>query len=155
MPKLNKKLILNTTTVAVSCGCRKYKLSKLFHPKPNNHRHHHHSSTATSYTTTPSSTTTTTLSPEYSTPDDDCEMSRAVEGFGRIGDNSLAVEKDSDDPYVDFRESMLQMIMEKQIYSGDDLRELLKCFLQLNSPYYHGTIIRAFTEIWNNIFVVS
>lgn len=74
-----------------------------------------------------------------------------MQGFGRIGGNSLAVEKDSDDPYVDFRESMLQMIMEKEIYGQDDLRELLNCFLQLNSPYYHGIIIKAFTEIWNNV----
>ena len=47
---------------------------------------------------------------------------------------SVAVEKDSDDPYLDFRHSMLQMILEKQIYSKDDLRQLLDCFLQLNSP---------------------
>ncbi|KAF9661738.1 hypothetical protein SADUNF_Sadunf19G0099800 [Salix dunnii] len=31
------------------------------------------------------------------------------------GDGSVAVEKDSDDPYLDFRHSMLQMILEKQI----------------------------------------
>uniref|UniRef100_A0A6N2MSI3 Transcription repressor n=1 Tax=Salix viminalis TaxID=40686 RepID=A0A6N2MSI3_SALVM len=69
--------------------------------------------------------------------------SGAVRGFGRVGDESVAVEKDSDDPYLDFRHSMLQMILEKQ---------LLDCFLQLNSPYYHGVIIKAFTEIWNGVF---
>lgn len=64
----------------------------------------------------------------------------------------MAVEKDSDDPYLDFRQSMLQMILENEIYSKDDLKELLNCFLQLNSPYYHGIIVRAFTEIWNGVF---
>ncbi|KAJ6743208.1 TRANSCRIPTION REPRESSOR OFP7-RELATED [Salix viminalis] len=78
--------------------------------------------------------------------------SGAVRGFGRVGDESVAVEKDSDDPYLDFRHSMLQMILEKQIYSKDDPRQLLDCFLQLNSPYYHGVIIKAFTEIWNGVF---
>ncbi|KAK1429262.1 hypothetical protein QVD17_11468 [Tagetes erecta] len=158
MPTINKKLLLNTTTVDVGCGsgCRKFKLSKLFHPKPINRRHHrrhhHHSSASTSWATTPSTTTTaTTFSPDSTDESSEVRSLRAVQGFGRIGGNSLAVEKDSDDPYVDFRESMLQMIMEKQIYGRDDLRELLNCFLQLNSPYYHGIIIRAFTEIWNNV----
>ncbi|KAL8255710.1 hypothetical protein R6Q59_030777 [Mikania micrantha] len=96
--------------------------------------------------------TATTFSPNSTAEEDsDVRSLRAVQGFGRIGGNSLAVEKDSDDPYVDFRDSMLQMIMEKEIYRRDDLRELLNCFLQLNSPYYHGIIIRAFTEIWNNV----
>nr|GMD87124.1 transcription repressor OFP6-like [Ipomoea batatas] len=85
--------------------------------------------------------------PAYASSDADSEIKslRAVQGFGRIGGESVAVEKDSDDPYLDFRHSMLQMILEKNIYSKDDLKELLNCFLQLNSPYYHGVIVRAFT----------
>lgn len=66
----------------------------------------------------------------------------------------MAVEKDSDDPYLDFRHSMLQMILENEIYSKDGLRELLNCFLQLNSPQHHGVIVRAFTDIWNGVFSV-
>ncbi|KAL6537881.1 hypothetical protein OROHE_012168 [Orobanche hederae] len=61
----------------------------------------------------------------------------------------LAVVKDSDDPYRDFRQSMLQMIFEKEIYSRNDLQQLLDCFLQLNSPRHHEIIFRAFMEIWN------
>jgi uncharacterized protein (TIGR01568 family) len=87
----------------------------------------------------------------FSDTDNSGTCSRAVRGFGRVGGESVAVEKDSDDPYLDFRHSMLQMILEKQIYSKDDLRQLLDCFLQLNSPYYHGIIVRAFTEIWNGV----
>ncbi|XP_051134518.1 transcription repressor OFP8-like [Andrographis paniculata] len=62
---------------------------------------------------------------------------------------SLAVVKDSDDPYNDFRQSMLQMILENRIYSRNSLRQLLHCFLQLNSAQHHEIIIRAFMEIWN------
>ncbi|KAL8227152.1 hypothetical protein R6Q57_016984 [Mikania cordata] len=159
MPTITKKLKLNNTAVAVGCGggCRRIKLSKIFHPKPKKHKHHHHHSSAWSTTTSTSTTATaTTFSPKSTAEDDsDVRSLRAVQGFGRIGGNSLAVEKDSDDPYVDFRDSMLQMIMEKEIYRREDLRELLNCFLQLNSPYYHGIIIRAFTEIWNNVMSVK
>ncbi|XP_002523863.2 transcription repressor OFP2 [Ricinus communis] len=65
--------------------------------------------------------------------------------------NSIAVVKDSNDPYQDFKHSMLQMIFEKEIYSADDLQELLNCFLKLNSPRHHGLIVQAFTEIWNDV----
>ncbi|KAG4183253.1 hypothetical protein ERO13_A09G097633v2 [Gossypium hirsutum] len=42
---------------------------------------------------------------------------------------------------------MLQMIVEKRIYSKHDLEELLQCFLELNSPCHHDVIIKAFMEI--------
>ncbi|CAH1436591.1 unnamed protein product [Lactuca virosa] len=166
MPTVKRKLSLNTTAVSVGCGsaCRRINLSKIFHRKPNKHkhsryysdvdRHHHHSSSSVSASTswsTTTNTTTATLSPNAS--DTATHDSNVVQGFGWLGGNSLAVEKDSNDPYVDFRESMLQMIREKEIYGKDDLRELLNCFLQLNSPYYHGIIVRAFTEIWNSISI--
>nr|XP_043635215.1 transcription repressor OFP6-like [Erigeron canadensis] len=159
MPTIKKKLIANTTSVTVGCGshCRNLNLSMIFHPKPNKNkrRHYHHSSaSSSSWNTTPtattSCTTTATLSPNTSS-DTTTTTTTTVHGFGWLGGNSLAVEKDSSDPYVDFKESMLQMIMEKEIYGKDDLRELLNCFLQLNSPYYHGIIVKAFTEIWNNL----
>ncbi|XP_073128125.1 transcription repressor OFP6-like [Henckelia pumila] len=80
---------------------------------------------------------------------------RSVNCFGSSDDETVALEKDSDDPYLDFRQSMLRMILEKQIYSKDDLKELLNCFLHLNSPYHHGTIVRVFTEIWNDVYSVK
>ncbi|KAK1323156.1 hypothetical protein QJS10_CPA02g01039 [Acorus calamus] len=76
----------------------------------------------------------------------------AAGGYGKVKE-SVAVVKDSDDPYVDFRNSMLQMIVEKEIYSFEELRELLDCFLSLNSPYHHELIVTAFMEIWNGVFV--
>ncbi|CAO2823997.1 unnamed protein product [Amaranthus hypochondriacus] len=90
---------------------------------------------------------TTTSSSSYSNP-----SSSMVDGFGRAGPKSIAIEKDSSDPYVDFRQSMLQMIVENEIYTKNDLKQLLNCFLQLNSPSLHGIIIRVFTEIWNTFF---
>ncbi|KAL4571829.1 hypothetical protein LXL04_018594 [Taraxacum kok-saghyz] len=106
-----------------------------------------------------SNTTTATLSPntsETTTHESKLESSRPLQGgFGWLSGNSLAVEKKSNDPYVDFRESMLQMIMEKDIYGKDELRELLNCFLQLNSPYYHGVIVGAFTSEGFNCSTIS
>ncbi|XVF46977.1 hypothetical protein PTKIN_Ptkin03bG0072100 [Pterospermum kingtungense] len=65
--------------------------------------------------------------------------------------DSIAVVKDSNDPYQDFRHSMLQMIMEKQIYSKHDLQQLLQGFLELNSPCHHDVIVKAFMEICNQV----
>ncbi|KAL4340507.1 hypothetical protein GQ457_08G011810 [Hibiscus cannabinus] len=155
-----KKLILNT--VSVSLGCKKLKLTSFFNPKPKpkpNPRPHSPSSTKTTHSSLSGFETPTSFSPssdttgQYGDMETDKEM--RVLGFGRVGGESLAVEKESDDPYLDFRYSMLQMILEKEIYSKDDLKELLNCFLKLNSPYYHGTIVRAFTEIWNAVFSIK
>ncbi|OIT32310.1 transcription repressor ofp6 [Nicotiana attenuata] len=63
---------------------------------------------------------------------------------------SVAVVKDSSDPFQDFKKSMLQMIFEMEIYSPEDLKELLNCFLHLNSPSYHEIIIQAFLNICAN-----
>lgn len=65
--------------------------------------------------------------------------------------DSFAVVKYSNDPFQDFKHSMLQMVVEKNIYSRNDLEELLNCFLELNSPCHHSVIVQAFTEIWNEI----
>ncbi|KAK8593509.1 hypothetical protein V6N13_042923 [Hibiscus sabdariffa] len=165
-----KKLTLNTVSVSLGCsGCKKSKLTSFFNPKPKP-KSKSKSKSGSLYTYSSSSSskkatnyffseTATSFSPSTDTPqrwdmDTKCSMA-TVQGFGRVGGESLAVEKDSDDPYLDFRHSMLQMILEQEIYSKDDLRELLNCFLQLNSPYYHGVIIRAFTEIWNGVFSVK
>lgn len=69
-----------------------------------------------------------------------------IEHCAKIED-SFAVVKDTDDPYQDFRQSMLQMIIDREMYSRNDLQQLLQCFLQLNSPHHHDVILRAFTDI--------
>ncbi|GAA0181117.1 hypothetical protein LIER_30203 [Lithospermum erythrorhizon] len=66
--------------------------------------------------------------------------------------DSVAILKESKDPFLDFRRSMLEMIYENEIYSKDELRELLDLFLELNSACYHRVIVKAFMEIWNCVF---
>ncbi|XP_057778013.1 transcription repressor OFP6-like [Salvia miltiorrhiza] len=146
-----KRYTLSAIGVNLGCSssCRRPKLSAVFQPKPRQRRRYSSSSSWDNHTTTTFSSAVDTPS---SDTDSDIRSLRAVQGFGRIGGASVAVEKDSDDPYLDFRQSMLQMILEKEIYSKEDLKELLNCFLQLNSPYYHGIIVRAFTEIWNGVY---
>ncbi|XP_041027712.1 transcription repressor OFP6-like [Juglans microcarpa x Juglans regia] len=168
MPTTRRKLLLNTVSVDITCSCRKLKLFHIFHPKPRPkkptyQRHNHYSSSSSSSREKENTTTTTinsTFSPyidysQHSDTETEIKSSRSVRGFGRIDGESVAVEKDSDDPYMDFRHSMLQMILENEIYCKDDLRELLNCFLQLNSPYNHGLIVQAFTDIWNGVFSVT
>ncbi|KAL8527027.1 hypothetical protein ACS0TY_016040 [Phlomoides rotata] len=155
MSNAKKKNILTTMSVNLGCSssCRRPKLSAVFQPRPRPRHRRYSSSTSWDTTTT---TTVSSTPPVCYSSDTESEIKslRAVQGFGKIGGSSVAVEKDSDDPYLDFRQSMLQMILEKEIYAKDDLKELLNCFLQLNSPYYHGTIVRAFTEIWNGVYSV-
>ncbi|KAL6521184.1 hypothetical protein OROGR_017753 [Orobanche gracilis] len=165
MSSSKKKHILNAMTFNLGCSsnCRRPKLSAVFQPRPRQHHHHHRNLLARRQRYSSSSSwetrTNNTFSSAVDTPpqassdtESDIRSLRAVQGFGRIGGASVAVEKDSDDPYLDFRQSMLQMILEKEIYARDDLKELLDCFLQLNAPYYHGIIVRAFTEIWNGVY---
>ncbi|KAF5189804.1 Transcription repressor ofp7 [Thalictrum thalictroides] len=65
---------------------------------------------------------------------------------------SLAVMKKSEDPYGDFKRSMMEMILEKEIFETKDLEHLLQCFLSLNSRHHYGVIIEAFSDIWEILF---
>lgn len=60
---------------------------------------------------------------------------------------SFAVVKSSRDPYRDFRRSMIEMIVEKEMFRAEDLVKLLECFLSLNSRHHHGVILEVFTNI--------
>lgn len=65
---------------------------------------------------------------------------------------SFAIVKKSEDPYEDFKRSMMEMIFEKQMFEKNDLEQLLQCFLSLNAKHYHGVIVEAFSEIWKTLF---
>ncbi|KAL5839272.1 hypothetical protein ACOSQ3_011979 [Xanthoceras sorbifolium] len=67
---------------------------------------------------------------------------------GRTGLESFAVVKCSFDPQKDFRDSMIEMIMEKRICRPEELEELLACYLTLNSDEYHDLIIKVFRQVW-------
>ncbi|XP_038991505.1 transcription repressor OFP8-like [Hibiscus syriacus] len=89
-----------------------------------------------------------------------CDMGvLPLEGVNNDNDNnknkvrdSFAVVKHSSDPYNDFRTSMVEMIIERQMFGADDLKQLLQCLLSLNSHHHHRIIVKAFTEIWKTLF---
>lgn len=64
---------------------------------------------------------------------------------------SFAIVKASFDPEKDFRESMMEMIVENDIKAPKDLEDLLASYLSLNSVHYHHLIIKAFEQIWFTI----
>ncbi|XP_057479335.1 transcription repressor OFP6-like [Actinidia eriantha] len=161
----NKKSLLRNIFMAnTGCGCGKPRPSDVFNPKPKPkipHDHDQNPSTHLAHYSSSSSwekggddhsltSTTFSLNIEDATP----HCSKMLSPCPKIS-NSVAVVKESDDPYQDFRQSMLQMILETEIYSKDDLQELLNCFLQLNSPCHHEIIVQAFTEIWNGVVSTS
>ncbi|RRT67386.1 hypothetical protein BHE74_00041414 [Ensete ventricosum] len=71
---------------------------------------------------------------------------------GQGAEDSIVVVKETEDPLGEFRRSMLHMIVENEIVDGAELRELLRRFLALNSQRHHRTILRAFAEIWDDVF---
>ncbi|RCV28264.1 hypothetical protein SEVIR_5G396900v4 [Setaria viridis] len=77
-----------------------------------------------------------------------------VDDGRRVARESVAVAVESAEPYEDFRESMVQMVVEKEIYAWDDLNDLLHQFLSLNSPRHHPLILHAFADLWtrNGLF---
>ncbi|KAI3927145.1 hypothetical protein MKX01_029913 [Papaver californicum] len=62
--------------------------------------------------------------------------------------DSFAIIKSSFDPQRDFRESMVEMIVENNLRKSGDLEELLACYLLLNSNEYHDIIVQVFQQIW-------
>ncbi|URE09394.1 hypothetical protein MUK42_21720 [Musa troglodytarum] len=72
----------------------------------------------------------------------------AVMQQGKGLSGSFAVVKSSSDPQRDFRDSMVEMIVENNIRASKDLEELLACYLSLNSDEYHGVIVEVFEQIW-------
>ncbi|KAI7753202.1 hypothetical protein M8C21_012333 [Ambrosia artemisiifolia] len=67
--------------------------------------------------------------------------------------DGFAVAKDSSDPYEDFRTSMVDMIVEKEIFSVEELENLVECFLSLNSEEHHKVIFEVFAEIWETLIM--
>ncbi|KAI3513751.1 hypothetical protein L1887_11881 [Cichorium endivia] len=75
-----------------------------------------------------------------------------LETSGKLVNDSFAVVKKSSNPHEDFRISMVEMIVEKQIFEAEDLEDLLECFISLNSEEHHRVIFEVFTEIWEALF---
>ncbi|CAD5184333.1 transcription repressor OFP1-like [Musa acuminata AAA Group] len=81
------------------------------------------------------------------------EAAAALERKGFL--ESFAVVKSSSDPGRDFRDSMVEMIVENNIRASKDLEELLACYLLLNSNEYHDVIVKAFEQIWFDLAEVK
>ncbi|KAF8118251.1 hypothetical protein N665_0005s0019 [Sinapis alba] len=64
----------------------------------------------------------------------------------------VAVVKRSEDPYEDFKRSMMEMIVEKNMSEMAELEQLLSCFLTLNAKRHHRAIVKAFSEVWVALF---
>ncbi|OEL22495.1 hypothetical protein BAE44_0016490 [Dichanthelium oligosanthes] len=60
----------------------------------------------------------------------------------------FAVVKRSRDPYADFRSSMVEMIVGRQLFGATDMERLLRSYLSLNAPRHHAVILQAFSDIW-------
>lgn len=71
---------------------------------------------------------------------------------GVVGD-SLALVKMSDNPYEDFRQSIHEMIMEKDLEGSTDVEELLYCYLTLNAPEHHQLIKEVFSDVWSALLM--
>ncbi|KAK9292806.1 hypothetical protein L1049_020786 [Liquidambar formosana] len=67
---------------------------------------------------------------------------------GRSALEGFAVVKCLFAPEQDFRDSMVEMIMEKRIRRPEELEELLASYLTLNSNEYHDLIIVVFRQVW-------
>ncbi|KAL4562197.1 hypothetical protein LXL04_034395 [Taraxacum kok-saghyz] len=73
---------------------------------------------------------------------------RVTEDAFRTGLDSFAIVKTSFDPQQDFRDSMIEMIMEKRLREQEELEELLSCYLTLNCDGYHNLIVKVFRQVW-------
>lgn len=54
---------------------------------------------------------------------------------------------DSDDPFLDFRASMTEMVEAHRLNTWDCLEELLTCYLRVNGKSNHGYIVGAFVDL--------
>ncbi|KAK3119791.1 hypothetical protein QOZ80_9AG0675230 [Eleusine coracana subsp. coracana] len=75
------------------------------------------------------------------------KMASAAAEEEEDGDVGVAVEKESCDPRADFRESMVQMVVEMGLCDWDGLRCMLRRLLALNAPRHHAAILTAFAEV--------
>ncbi|KAF3328638.1 Transcriptional repressor, ovate [Carex littledalei] len=81
--------------------------------------------------TTTSTKADQTIPPEKENQE---EKKRICNNGSVIRDQSALVALTSTNPCGDFYKSMVEMIIEMEIYAWDDLEELLNQFLYLNSP---------------------
>ncbi|KAG6434200.1 hypothetical protein SASPL_105822 [Salvia splendens] len=62
-------------------------------------------------------------------------------------EESVALAMESEDPYMDFRKSMQEMVESHGLEEWDRLEELLGWYLRMNSKQNHGFIVGAFVDL--------
>lgn len=87
-------------------------------------------------------------SPRLASRKNQAHARKSVSSGNRSLSGSFAIVKSSVDPQTDFRDSMVEMIVENNIRASKDLEDLLACYLSLNSSEYHDLIVNAFEQIW-------
>ncbi|KAG6509756.1 transcription repressor OFP13-like [Zingiber officinale] len=60
---------------------------------------------------------------------------------------NFATELDSEDPYLDFRLSMEEVVMANGEMKAQWLEEMLCWYLKMNAKSYHGIIVEAFLDL--------
>ncbi|XP_074356241.1 transcription repressor OFP1-like [Apium graveolens] len=60
---------------------------------------------------------------------------------------SVAIVQESIDPDRDFKESMMEMIMEHNMSTKEEFQQLLACYLSLNPGTYRELIVNVFEQI--------
>ncbi|KAG6522675.1 transcription repressor OFP8-like [Zingiber officinale] len=170
-----RKILLrrHPVVVDVGCNCRGSRLASLFFPSSSSSSASYPSSSKTKLQSTELSSTTTTTTrsasswdpsfsssheetpspqlppaPQQQQPRRNRRRRPKIKQEGRAARESVAVVKETSEPYYEFKESMVQMIVEKEMYGWDDLNDLLHRFLSLNSPRHHHLILRAFADLW-------
>ncbi|PWA78230.1 Ovate protein family, C-terminal [Artemisia annua] len=73
---------------------------------------------------------------------------KVIKDAFRTCHDSFAIIKSSYDPQKDFRDSMIEMIIENGIRKREELEELLACYLTLNCNEYHNLIVKVFQQVW-------
>lgn len=68
-------------------------------------------------------------------------------GAGGICADSVCVVKYSVDPFVDFRESIIEMIRHHGVRGWKEMEELVYCYVVLNPPDVRGFIEDAFMSM--------
>ncbi|XP_057778669.1 transcription repressor OFP13 [Salvia miltiorrhiza] len=62
-------------------------------------------------------------------------------------EESVALALESDDPYMDFKKSMQEMVESHGLEEWDRLEELLGWYLKMNAKHNHGFIVGAFVDL--------
>jgi uncharacterized protein (TIGR01568 family) len=68
---------------------------------------------------------------------------------------SVVLTMESQDPYLDFKKSMEEMVEAHGLADWEGLEELLSCYLKVNGKSNHGYIIGAFVDLLVGLAIAS